>query len=983
MTSRLLRFAIALAAAARLPGSVCIPLHIGESVKATASHQAPACFLVQVAAGDATQLAAEQPEDLTIEATSAETRMVSDSFDFGPETATILAAGTYHVAVRPVDSGDASVFFTMSRKALPLQQAAIWRTAEILGTNSKHTGLPSDIADSLEHWKDMGNQSAVARTRLKEGDAELALGNMSSARAAYERALDICRPLADFRCAAEAANNSGLAAQQSGDFEPASDRLTEAAADWRTIHEKKREGQTLSNMGLLYWYTNDFERAISLFDQARDILRSRDSLANAIVLNNLGLCYQSLAQYVTAGSYFEQAIAIDSRDPAGARQAVHARLNLGRNDMLEGKTAAAQRILERAVTDAAALAYRPALADALNGQGQNFLERHATQEAQATLEKALQLHQTVGDKRSEASDLYYLGAAAVARGETETARSYFTRAIEIRRRCALREAATDTLFSLAVLDRDGGDLPKARDLAQEALGLLESVRSQVPAPELRASYYARKRKFFDLLVQIAMAHDDLSAAEEGLLAAERGRARALLDIMAEGTIAYKIPPDLLRRRTALQRQIDFLAYRLSTVPLKDESGFREKIEALVAEGEAVEARIRESTAGHQLGTPVSSVAELRTQLLPRDSALIEYHLAEPKSYVWLVQPERTRVFLLPSRAVVEAQSRRAIDLFSRLLDRKRSAALQVAFERTLRQLSATLLGPFRDSALAGRLIIVPDGILNQVPFAALELPDGNGRLGLERDLIQIPAASFLEAGRRPRSIAQFPQALLGIADPVFSPEDPRVRVPVRRVVFSPGFDLPRLPFTAELERVAQLGPTSRTKILRGFDASSDELRKLRVEDYAVVHFSTHALIDDRIPELSRIALSMVTRQGLPVDGFLHPYDLARLPLNGSTVVLSACGTALGKQVIGEGLAGLTASLFQAGAAQLVLTLSEVDAEASAEFFSAAYRRFFAPHPMSMEHSLTIARRTLAHSVRWSDPYYWASFIVIGRPSELP
>ena len=120
-----------------------------------------------------------------------------------------------------------------------------------------------------------------------------------------------------------------------------------------------------------------------------------------------------------------------------------------------------------------------------------------------------------------------------------------------------------------------------------------------------------------------------------------------------------------------------------------------------------------------------------------------------------------------------------------------------------------------------------------------------------------------------------------------------------------------------------------------------------------------------------------------MDGFLHPYDLAGFPLNGSTVVLSACGTALGKQVIGEGLAGLTASLFQAGAAQLVLTLSEVDAEASAEFFSAAYRRFFAPHPMSMEHSLTLARRTLAHSVRWSDPYYWASFIVIGRPSELP
>ena len=99
-------------------------------------------------------------------------------------------------------------------------------------------------------------------------------------------------------------------------------------------------------------------------------------------------------------------------------------------------------------------------------------------------------------------------------------------------------------------------------------------------------------------------------------------------------------------------------------------------------------------------------------------------------------------------------------------------------------------------------------------------------------------------------------------------------------------------------------------------------------------------------------------------------------------MLSACDTALGKEVLGEGLAGLTASLFHAGASQLLLTLTEIDAEGSSEFLSKVYGNFFSPAQVSMEHSLTLARRALARSERWSDPYYWASFVLYGRPYPL-
>ena len=115
--------------------------------------------------------------------------------------------------------------------------------------------------------------------------------------------------------------------------------------------------------------------------------------------------------------------------------------------------------------------------------------------------------------------------------------------------------------------------------------------------------------------------------------------------------------------------------------------------------------------------------------------------------------------------------------------------------------------------------------------------------------------------------------------------------------------------------------------------------------------------------------------------FFAPISLPDCGLPGSTVVLSACDTALGKQVLGEGMAGLANSLFYAGAGQLVLTLTQVDAEGSSRLLAEAYRNLLGPRRFGMEKALTLARRKLEASPRWHDPYYWASFIIIGRLSE--
>ena len=964
--------------------AACPALDPGKSIRKLITPAASVCFVVRVAPGEAAQIVTSQPADIEIHLENGDTSILIDSFEFGPETITIPFPGQNHLEVRLLagtPTGPSRIIL-MSRTSLSLQAAQTFRYAENQATNSKRSRKPADIADSLRLWQELGDTAAIARTYLQTGYASYRAGNLPPARDAFELALALCRKSGDVRCAAEAITNSGAIAQQLGDFDASLARLNEATGEWRKLADPLGEGQTLSNLGLLFRQTGDYQRAISHYDRAARTLPRGAALAHAVVLNNLGVCFQALAEFDKARHYFEAALRAESALRDAARDEVRARLNLGRNFMMQGQHVRALAILNAALADAKRQDDRPAIAIALNNLGQTLLAAGRATEAQPHLEAALKLHRILGDNRLIAADLHYLGVAAAAGGRVDAARQFFTQATELRRACSLPDAAADSLFSLATLERDAGNRTASSALVEQALTLLESVRRQVPGAALRASFYAQKRRFFDLLTDLALHSGKPNAAADGLLAAERGRGRALLDLLAEGSVLRPLPPGLLQRRQNIQRQLSLLSLHLTGSARDSESGLRRQVEALVGEDERIEADIRQEIAGQEIGRPLRSLQELQGAL-PAGSALLEFHLGERESYLWLADRTHIQVFALPPRATIEAQARRVTNLFGRILERRRSPEKQTAFQHALGALSVTLLGPLRGSALPGRLVIAPDGILGRVPFAALTLPSASTGLGLTRTLIQVPAAAFLIADRPPRPVSDFPQAMLALVDPVFSLHDPRAAglgKGAKPALAAP--DLARLPFSGELDSV----PRARRVILRGFDASPTGLQELPLEDFAVLHFSTHALVDDRIPELSRIALSMVDRQGRTVDGFLRPYQLAGLHLNGSTVVLSACDTALGKEVLGEGLAGLTASLFRAGASQLLLTLAEVDAEGSSEFLRRVYGKLFSGRSDAaapdMEHALTQARVALARSGRWADPYYWASFVLYGRPNPL-
>src|SRR5262249_23719250 len=147
--------------------------------------------------------------------------------------------------------------------------------------------------------------------------------------------------------------------------------------------------------------------------------------------------------------------------------------------------------------------------------------------------------------------------------------------------------------------------------------------------------------------------------------------------------------------------------------------------------------------------------------------------------------------------------------------------------------------------------------------------------------------------------------------------------------------------------------------------------------YRFVHFATHGLLNNRHPELSGLVFSLVDPRGRPRDGFLAAYDVYNLHLNADLVVLSACQTALGGDVRGEGLIGLTRAFMYAGPPRGVSSLWRVPDSATAALMQDFYKGILVDH-LTPAAALRAAQLAIRSEPRWSAPYYWAGFILQGE-----
>jgi CHAT domain-containing protein len=514
---------------------------------------------------------------------------------------------------------------------------------------------------------------------------------------------------------------------------------------------------------------------------------------------------------------------------------------------------------------------------------------------------------------------------------------------------------------------------------------------------------------------------------KALLASERARARALLDSLLEEKISTDRHPSakLLAQEQDLLRALDQKAeYQMRLLAGEHTNEEAEKlaqeIRALTMAYQDVRSQIRATNPRDAtLTQPEKLQAEDIMGLVKNeDTVLIEFALGDEESYVWVVSAERIASYELPDRSTIERSARKVYELLTvRQTLRERSlpeteAKFREADADYLKQsalLSNMLLGQAADRLGSRRLLIVADGLLNYIPFAALPVPQPSPAstvvaesepLLLRHQVVGLPSALTLIALRSEKIHAQgLSRTIAIVADPVFDKDDPRVNaidgdrkepatgtdenVYLSNVLRSLNDDpnssvVGRLPFTLrEAKAIMAVTPPGQGMIAAGFAATKDWVESEEMKDFRIIHFATHGLMNSEQPELSGIILSLVDENGRGRKGYLRLPDIYNLELSTGLVVLSACRTGLGKDFRGEGVVGLTSGFMYAGAKSVVASLWKVDDEATAElmrhFYTAMLRDGLPP-----AEALNTAKLELRKQERWRSPFFWAAFVLQGE-----
>ena len=343
-------------------------------------------------------------------------------------------------------------------------------------------------------------------------------------------------------------------------------------------------------------------------------------------------------------------------------------------------------------------------------------------------------------------------------------------------------------------------------------------------------------------------------------------------------------------------------------------------------------------------------AEIQRELLGRDTLLLEYRLGEQRSFLWAVTPDSLKSFTLPGRTEIESIARPVCEH----LARSRSRA-ELSADPQLASLSRLLLDPVAPLLPGKRLLVVGDGILQSVPFAALLEPGSGGPLVARHEIVGLPSMSVLgELRREVAGRPSVPKTLWVLADPDFNG------------LFEP---LPRT--RQEAAAILELAPSPKRAVL-GLEASRATVLNSALRDYRLLHFATHGSFSASDLDGGRLILAQTE-----ANGFLHLADIYELDLRAELVVLSACQSALGREVRGEGMMGMTRGFFYAGAERVLVSLWNVNDRVTVELMRHFYRGLLV-EGLSPAAALRKAQNAIRRQADWQAPYFWAGFTLQGE-----
>lgn len=878
---------------------------------------------------------------------------------------------------------------------------------------------------ALKSSRVANNPRGEAHALHNIGEAYYGIGDLQKALWYLREALQLCQKSNDRQGEIRVLVSLGYTYIELSDVAKALDSHERALSMSRVANDRHGEVIALRALGNLQSKVGEKQQALNLFLKALEILQSLDARKlKATVVGGLGSIYDGVGEKQTAIKYYEEAISLfkETNDRWGEAEAERV---IGEAHYSLGENRIALNHCQTALSLFRTLRMPRQEAKTLRDLGLIYAALGNKADALARYKQSLNLGRAGQDQRHEAYTLNYIGRLYESSGEKKVALNYYGRALPLSRVAADPSGESSTLYNIARVERDMGSLNAARARIEEAITIAESLRTKVASRNLQVTYFASAHQYHELYIDVLMRlHKETPGHGLDILAfaaSERARARALMDMLEEAhaDISQGVDPALLQRKRSLQRTLQGKTERqmrlLSGQYNKDEAAaLAKEIREITTNYDDLESQIKTKSPHYAALTQLHSLSlqEIQQQALDDDALLLEYSLGEDKSFLWAVTKSGVASYELPRRSEAEALANQVRDVVTaaRFIEGESFEQRQVRlneFESRYWQsasaLSKMLLGPAAAQLEKKQLIIVADGALQYIPFGALPDPQSTDDtavpLMVDHQVTHQPSASTLATlrnkikGRPPAS-----NVLAVFADPVFEWDDSRLSAAKETIAGDPheqgrgeayralrdagavgdGQRIPRL-FASrdEANSIMSVTPSKLSLKAIGFEANKGLATGPELSRYRIIHFATHGVLDNETPELSGLVLSLFDKDGQPQDGFLRLNDIYNLDLPADLVVLSACNSALGKPIKGEGLIGLTRGFMYAGAARVMASLWKVDDEATAELIKHFYQEMLAEKKSPAE-ALRQAQMTMWRQKRWRSPYFWAAFVLQGE-----
>jgi CHAT domain-containing protein/Tfp pilus assembly protein PilF len=892
--------------------------------------------------------------------------------------------------------------------AFGLAQSIAVRINDKVGVGRTHLGLGNvynlhgknfeaiaHYQKSLEISQELGDKDGAFRSLGSIGNVHKDQGRYTQALEYYEQCLAVLEALKNEAGVAVVLHNTGLVYYLQGNYVQALDTFNKSRTILTKIDDKVGIASVLGDMGNVYYQRGAYAQALEHHQKSLKALEASDNKVRvARTLNNIGVIHSSQGNYEQALDYHQRSLAMKQAfgDDAGIASSLN---SIGNVYSQWGNNEKALKFFQESLAIRQRIGDNAGVAFTLNNIGETYSRMGDYSPALEYFQRSLDASKTLGDQDGIATALHNIGSLHNAVGDLRKEQAHYRQAMDFAERAselARQIGSIDTLWqarlAVGLAHRGLNQHGQALLAFEDSIKNIEILRAQVAGGEQET------RRFFETKLSPYHGSIDLfidqNRVGEAFVYAERAKARVLLDALQSGRV--NITKTMAEMEQEQERRLNYRLVSLNTQIFREnqrEKPDKPRLEALERDLQKARLEYEAFETSLYAAHPELKVRRGETQMLTLEE--VGPLLPDAKTAVlkFVVAEEKCSLFVLTknapgNQAAVEVKvfpiAIKQKDLTERVAQfRNQVAERDQTFAKNATALFQFLLAPARP-LLQGKttLIIVPDGPLWELPFQALQSPESRYLLQ-DYAVFYAPSLTVLREMVKLRRQTRAPAAnptLLAVGNPALGQQ-------TVKLVHDATMGEKLVPLPAAQRQAEELGKLygqQRSKVYTGAEATEERV-KAESAGYNILHLAAHGALNNRSPMYSHIVLSQLDEKGKE-DGLLEAWELMKLDLKADLAVLSACETARGRVVGGEGVIGLTWALFVAGCPTTVVSQWKVNDQSTADLMVEFHRRLRTRSASldsrnSIAQALRQAALKLLGKSQYQHPYYWAGFIVVG------